>query len=282
MILTCPKCATRLKLEAAVLPDSTFNVLCPKCQTVISVVPSMVTQRTGSAVHNQPMPFNDSLAGFSAGAAAAPQPEAAVQSPAVAPAAQSPSPGSTPGTSPTEHVPDQMSVLASLLASVLNKSAAMSGTYRPSINPEEFLRQRNVLVCLRGPEDLTQVQGLLKNHEYELLPTESAEQALELLQLSNKVDIVLLSPDFQPDNQGSTAILRFISALSPERRRRLFLVLVSSNSRTADVRVAFNQGANLVINAGELHLLPLALTKSIRDFNYLYRAFNEASGSTPF
>ncbi|HWQ35624.1 MAG TPA: zinc-ribbon domain-containing protein [Blastocatellia bacterium] len=282
MILTCPKCATRLKLEAAALPDSTFNVLCPKCQTVISVVPSMVTQRTGSAVHNQPMPFNEPLAGFSAGAATAPQPEAVFQPPAEAPAAQSPAVGSAPAAAPTEQTQDQMSVLASLLASVLNKSAAISGAYRPSINPEEFLRRRNVLVCLRGSEDLTQVRGLLKNHEYELLPAESAEQALELLQLSNKVDIVLLSPDFQPDNQGSTAILRFISALSPERRRRLFLVLFSSSSRTADVRVAFNQGANLVINAGEIHLLPLALTKSIRDFNYLYRAFNEASGSAPF
>lgn len=282
MILTCPKCATRLRLEAAALPDSTFNVLCPKCQTVISVVPSMVTQRTGSAVHNQPMPFNEPLAGFSAGAATAPQTEAVFQPPAAAPAAQSPSPGSAPAAVPAEQTQDQMSVLASLLASVLNKSAAISGAYRPSINPEEFLRRRSVLVCLRGSEDLTQVRGLLKNHEYELLPAESAEQALELLQLSNKVDIVLLSPDFQPDNQGSTAILRFISALSPERRRRLFLVLVSPNSRTADVRMAFNQGANLVINAGEVHLLPLALTKSIRDFNYLYRAFNEASGSAPF
>lgn len=158
----------------------------------------------------------------------------------------------------------------------------MTGAYQPSTNPEEFFRRRTVLVCLRAPEEMNQVCAVLKNHEYELIPAESAEQALELLQLSNKIDVVLLSPDFQPENQGSAAILRFISSVSPERRRRLFLALMSPNCRTSDVRMAFNQGANLVINSGEFQQLPHTLAKSIRDFNYLYRAFNEASGSAPF
>ncbi|MFN7946817.1 MAG: zinc-ribbon domain-containing protein [Blastocatellia bacterium] len=278
MILTCPKCATRLKLEVAAMPDSNFNVLCPKCQTVISVVPSAVTPRTGSATHNQPMPFNESLPGFEAGSAAA--------APSNLPADESPKSAGQAAPRPAGSAPDQpqdqMAALAGLLASVMSRSAAMSGTYQPSTNPEEFLRRRTVLVCLRVPEEMNQVCAVLKNHEYELIPAESAEQALELLQLSNKIDVVLLSPDFQPENQGSAAILRFISSVSPERRRRLFLVLISPNCRTSDVRMAFNQGANLVINASECQQLPHTLTRSIRDFNYLYRAFNEANGSAPF
>ncbi len=277
MILTCPKCATRLKLEVAAMPDSNFNVLCPKCQTVISVVPSAVTPRTGSATHHQPMPFNEPLSGFETGIAAAPPRLPADENPKSSAGQSAPrAPDSAP------QPPDQMAALAGLLASMMSRSAAMTGAYQPSTNPEEFFRRRTVLVCLRAPEEMNQVCAVLKNHEYELIPAESAEQALELLQLSNKIDVVLLSPDFQPENQGSAAILRFISSVSPERRRRLFLALMSPNCRTSDVRMAFNQGANLVINSGEFQQLPHTLAKSIRDFNYLYRAFNEASGSAPF
>src|SRR5437867_1628457 len=39
MILTCPKCATRLQLESAKLPARAFTIKCPKCQNVISVAP---------------------------------------------------------------------------------------------------------------------------------------------------------------------------------------------------------------------------------------------------
>jgi predicted Zn finger-like uncharacterized protein len=264
MILTCPKCATRLKLEAAALPDSTFNVLCPKCQTLISVVPSMVTPRAG---HAPQAGFNESF----------PAPAAATL-----PSSIEKSMEALPQTASTGQPQDQLSALASLLVAVLNKSASLSGSCKPSVSSEDFLRRRNVLICLGHPEDVAQAQAALKNHEYELLPIDSAEQALEMLQLSNKIDVVLLSPDFQVDNQGSAAMLRFISSLSPDRRRRLFLALVTSNCRTADARLAFNQGVNLVIHSAELHMLPLALAKSIRDFNYLYRSFNEASSSMPF
>ena len=37
MILSCPKCSTRLQLETAKLPTRTFTIKCPKCQNVISV-----------------------------------------------------------------------------------------------------------------------------------------------------------------------------------------------------------------------------------------------------
>ncbi len=158
----------------------------------------------------------------------------------------------------------------------------MQSAFKISPNPEEHMRRRTVMVCLGSSDDSAQVQTVLGPHEYDLLFIESAEHAIELLQISSKVDIVLLSPDFQVDSQGSTAMLRFISSLGSERRRRLYLVLISPNCRTADIRASFIQGVNLLVNSHEFQMLPLALSKGIRDYNYLYRAFHEASGSNPF
>lgn len=284
MILTCPKCATRLRLELTALPDSNFNVLCPKCQTTISVVPSAASKSVGASVHNHPQSFHEPLpaTAHNTSAATAPAPAPPTDTPRN-PAAQNTVRSTGSLTSrPAEQNQDQMTTLINMLASAMTQSAAINGAYRTNSNPDEFYRRRNVLICLGSQDDVNQVCSVLKNHEYEVMPVESSEQALEKLQYSNKVDIVLLSPDFQTDTQGTMAVLRFISALSPDRRRRLFLVMISPNCRTADVRTAFNQGVNLVVNAGEFHLLPLAMTKGIHDFNQLYRSFNEASNVPPF
>src|SRR5207237_6670700 len=105
----------------------------------------------------------------------------------------------------------------------------------------------------------------------------SSWQASEWQQLSNQVDMIMLDPHFEED-QGGTTILRFINALSPGRRRRLYVVLMSQSYRTLDMQTAFTSGVNLLVNSGETAILPHALNKGIREFNLLYRSFTEASG----
>ena len=269
MILTCPKCSTRLKLETTALPTSAFNVSCPKCQNLISVAPPASEAEETGAI-SQP-------AGHSAPAST--PATAAAASPAALPAAPPPA---REAVSSNSQEPDPISALATMLASALSKTTTLQNAFKINPSPEEHMRRRTVLVCLGNADESAQVQTVLGRHEYDLMFIESAEYTIELLQISNKVDIVLLSPDFQEDSQGSTAVLRFISSLGPERRRRLYIVLVSPNCRTADIRAAFIQGVNLVVNSHEFQMLPLALSKGIRDFNYLYRAFHEASGINPF
>ena len=263
MILTCPKCSTRLKLETTALPTGTFNVSCPKCQNLISVSPPFSpVERTG--------PLSPPTG---------PSAPATTTAAATAPAAVSAA-GET--VAPDKLEQDPIRTLVTMLTAALSKPTTMPSAFKINPGQEEQTRRRTVMVCLSGAEDSAQVQAMLGHHDYDLLFIESAEYAIELLQISNKVDIVLLSPEFQVDNQGSTAILRFLSSLGPERRRRLFVVLTSPNCRTADIRAAFIQGVNLLVNSHEFQMLPLALSKGIQDFNYLYRAFHEASGATPF
>src|SRR2546421_13028811 len=42
MVLICPKCEARLRLDDAKLPSHSFSVRCPKCQTSVNVQPQSV------------------------------------------------------------------------------------------------------------------------------------------------------------------------------------------------------------------------------------------------
>ncbi|HZS07700.1 MAG TPA: zinc-ribbon domain-containing protein [Blastocatellia bacterium] len=335
MILTCPKCSTRLKLEASALPTTAFNVSCPQCQTVISVTPPAEGSASAGDILSvpdaPPAISNGAGAGQSASASSSfartminapsespdysnrfappggapdystrlasgnaafdqPARPAAGNTPGYparpAPGTHAPQPAppaaTPPATPPADQEQDPIRTLASLLASALSRPTNTQDAYRPASDPEDYARHRKILFCPGSAEDAARVQSILRSHDYELTIVESAEHAIEMLQISSRADIVMLSPDFQVDSEGSTAVLRFISALNPERRRRLFVLMTSPNCKTADVRAAFNQGVNLLVNSQDLQILPLALSKGIRDFNELYRAFNEASGAKPF
>src|SRR2546428_11458273 len=45
MVLICPKCEARLRLDEAQLPSHPFSVRCPKCQTSVDVQPDSVVGR---------------------------------------------------------------------------------------------------------------------------------------------------------------------------------------------------------------------------------------------
>jgi CheY-like chemotaxis protein len=135
---------------------------------------------------------------------------------------------------------------------------------------------------LASSEEASKVQAVLHDHPYDLTVAASPEQVTAMLQTSHQLDILLLDPNFHAHQHGGATIMRYLNMLNPARRRRVFVVVISHNYRSLDMQAAFTHGVNLVINAGELETIPTALAKSIQEFNNLYRAFNEASGASPF
>ncbi len=258
MLITCPQCSARLQLETNKLLTRPFNIKCPKCQTLIPVTPPE-TQTGGLSV---------------TGATVPPPPTAlGATKPSLDESKLPKMPAELPASSAASET-NLIKALSSLLSSTLAQSTAPSNT--------EQTRQRRMLLCLGSDEEISKVRSILQGHEYELIVADSSEQAIELLQLSNQVDIVLLNPAFEEDHQGSQAILRFINSLNPAHRRRLFLVMISPTYKTLDTQTAFINNVNLLINSAEITMLPLTLKKGIREFNLLYRSFNEASGLHPF
>ena len=71
----------------------------------------------------------------------------------------------------------------------------------------------------------------LAGSDFEVFVAEETRQAVETMR-ANKMDVVLLDPQFDPAEQGLLFVIREINVMRPPQRRRLFFVLLSPSMRT--------------------------------------------------
>jgi response regulator RpfG family c-di-GMP phosphodiesterase len=143
---------------------------------------------------------------------------------------------------------------------------------RPAWDP------RKALVCTAETYRETIAQRLTENG-YQVYVAEDTRQAIETMR-SNKMDVVLLEPQFDPAEQGSAFVMREINVLRPPQRRRIFFVLISPSMRTMDAHAAFLSNVNLVVNVADVDELHRIMEVALREYNELYREFNAAFSLT--
>jgi len=97
---------------------------------------------------------------------------------------------------------------------------------------------------------------------------------------ANKMDVVILEPQFDPSEQGSVFVIREINVLRPPQRRRLFFVLLSPSMRTLDAHAAFLNNVNAIVNVSDIEELNRIVDVALREYNELYRDFYTAFSLT--
>src|SRR5204862_4724717 len=115
----------------------------------------------------------------------------------------------------------------------------------------------------------------LTESDYEVYVAEDTRQAIERMR-ANKLDLVLLDPQFDIAEQGAAFVVREINVMRPSQRRRLFFVLLSPSMRTMDAHSAFLNNVNATINVCDIQEVPAILEVALREFNELYRDFNSS------
>src|ERR1051326_1361764 len=260
MVLVCPKCEARLRLDEAKLPAHPFSVRCPKCQTSVDVQP-----HNGSG--SDPLGASESV------------------SPAAAPVSFERPVAAAPFNSKTAAQPASaaegnsagLEEVANLLARALRQSegglVSGHGKKRPAWD------RRKALVCT-SPAYREAIAELLLQNDYDVFVTENMAEGLGRMR-EERMDVVILDANFDPLEQGVAFITREVKLLRPSERRRLFFVYLTSSVRTMDPHAAFLQNVNLVVNPSDVEQLPEALELSIRKYNELYRAFNRALDVSP-
>jgi len=251
MTIVCPNCSARLQLNDAKTPAGNVTVRCPKCQkTVEAQSPGPSVDHSGIGLGKSPATEH---ARFERAMAAPPfrlQPEVA-------------SADTSPAAASLGNVDDAARLLIELLQ-------------RSGISADKRVRRtsdrRRVLVCAT-PEYRESVARLLAQNAYEVFVAENTTQAVESMR-QEKMDIVILDPEFDPLEQGVAFVTREVNTMRPADRRRLFFVSLSPSVRTFDLHSAFLNNVNLVVNPADLERLPRVLEMAIRDFNELYREFN--------
>ena len=241
MIIVCQKCSTRLQIDDEKSPQRPFNVRCPKCNSTVSSGPANpVTEQSALAVGGSPATEHPR---FEQSTARAYEPVA-----------------------PSEPVPNEDTVR--MLVELLSK-----GTVQKNDNPlaRPSWDKRKALVCTsEAYRDV--IARKLTDSGFQVFVAEDTRQAVETMR-ANKMDVVLLEPQFDPAEQGSVFVIREINVLRPPQRRRLFFVLLSPSLRTLDAHAAFLSNVNAVVNIADIEELPRIMEVGLREYNELYREF---------
>jgi PleD family two-component response regulator len=173
-----------------------------------------------------------------------------------------------------EEQPDSLRALADLLLAGLKES-------QPQVPDAKKWQRRRVLLCLDDAHMRESLRAALEPSRYETFSADSAPEAIEILHES-RADVIALSPAFGADHQGGAAMMQYVNSLTPQARRRTYVILVSSQLRTLDTYLAFANGVNLTVHPEDLASFQSIFERSVRDFNELYRPLNQASSLLPF
>ena len=247
MIIVCQKCSTRLQIDDEKSPQRPFNVRCPKCNNTVSSGPtSPATEQSALAVGGSPSTDHPRFE----------QSSARTYQPAV---------------SETTTNDDALRMIVELLSKG-NGQRVDNPHARPAWD------QRKALVC--ATETYREVAARkLSESGCHVFVAEDTRQSVETMR-ANKMDVVLLEPQFDPTEQGSAFVIREINVLRPPQRRRLFFILLSPSLRTMDAHAAFLSNVNAVVNIADVEELPRIMEVGLREYNELYRDFYSASGLT--
>ena len=248
MIIVCQKCSTRLQVDEEKSPQRPFNVRCPKCNNMVSSGPaSPATEQSALAVGGSPATDHPRFE----------QSTARTYEP----------------TASSEPVSGDDTVR--MLVDLLSKGTTQK-TENPTARPS--WDKRKALVCTsEGYRDL--IARKLTQIGCQVFVAEDTRQAIETMR-ANKMDVVLLEPQFDPTEQGAAFVIREINILRPPQRRRLFFVLLSPSLRTLDAHAAFLNNVNAIVNVNDMDELPRILEVALREYNELYREFYSAFGLT--
>ena len=251
MIIVCQKCTTRLQIDDEKTPQRPFNVRCPKCNnTISSGQANPATEHSALAVGGSPATEHPRFE----------QTTAPVYQPATVAASN--------GAGANDEA-------LRALMEVLSKTTAQNND-NPMARPA--WDKRKALVC--AGEGLREVVARkMSDSGYQVFIAADTRQAVETMR-ANKMDLVLLEPQFDPAEQGSVFVIREINILRPPQRRRMFFVLLSPSLRTMDAHAAFLNNVNAIVNVADVEDLPRIIEVALREFNELYRDFYAASGLT--
>ncbi len=250
MIIVCPKCATRLQIDDEKSPNRPFNVRCPKCSSTVNSGPaSPATEQSALAVGGSPSTDHPRFE----------QSSARAYEPVM--------PGASNGANSND---DTVRMLFDML------TKGTRGTENPTERPS--WDKRKALVCTSEPYREI-VARQLTQCGCQVFVAEDTRQAVETMR-ANKMDVVVLEPQFDPSEQGSVFVIREINILRPPQRRRLFFALLSPSLRTMDAHAAFLNNVNAVVNVADIEDLHRIMDVALREYNELYREFYSAFGLT--
>jgi predicted Zn finger-like uncharacterized protein len=252
----CTNCQQRIVIDDAKVPDRAFSVKCPKCQTVVrfpgkGAAPVVSAPGTSSFASNLP-----------AGAYPAAPPTSAFPAYPNAPAAAS---AAAPGSAPAP--------LAAEAATSEEMRATMMAQIRREMSIGEGKMVGRAMVALTDRAQAGAMALPLTRLGYQVDTVENAEEGARLLE-QGVYDLVVATR--APAAGGRESLYQRLNRLSPDRRRRIFLVIVGDEFKTGEGTQAWAVIADLVIAARDIPTADSVLLPALAERTRLYQVFVDA------
>lgn len=248
----------RLQVDDEKVPARSFTLRCPKCQNIVHAEPPV------NSLHEDALVVGQSPA---SGHPRFESPAPPYQLDQFADKSDSALEKESPMADGNE--------LLRLLSAVLKRGTRSTDRMNSDLSWEA----RRVLVCV-GEEQREALARNLATSDCKIYVAENKVQAVERMR-EERMDVVILSPEFDMEDQGAAFLAREINALRPSERRRIFFVQFSEVGRTLDAHAAFLNNVNLIVNVSDVDDMTPALDRALRDFNDLHRSYNDALGVSP-
>ncbi len=271
MIIVCTQCATRLQLQDAKVPLRPFTMRCPKCQNIINGQPAAFANDSGAIAASR-----NNQGAFAIGDAPALK-HHRTKTATLAPAFQVDPDVKDPEVETYAASESQIDLnsMAAMLAALLQRTATTAPRLEKSRASGRLAWERRLALVCVTPPNREAVARTLSESDYQVFVASDATQAIERMR-EERMDVVILDPEFDAEEQGLAFITSQINIMRPAERRRLFFVHLTDAARTLDSHAAFVANVNLVVNGADIEDLPRILERAIRDFNDLYVNFNNA------
>jgi predicted Zn finger-like uncharacterized protein len=255
----CTNCQQRIVIDDAKVPDRAFSVKCPKCQTVVRFpgkggAPVVSAPGTSSFASNLP-----------AGAYPASPPTSAFPADPNAPAA---SPSAAPGSAPAPPPPAAAEAPPSE-----EMRATMMAQIRREMSIGEGKMAGRAMVALSDRGQAGAMALPLTRLGYQVDTVDNAEEGARLLE-QGMYDLVVAVR--APAPGGRESLYQRLNRLSPERRRRIFLVIVGDEFKTGEGTQAWAVMADVVIAARDIPNADSVLLPALAERTRLYQVFLDA------
>jgi len=252
----CTNCQQRIVIDDAKVPDRAFSVKCPKCQTVVRFpgkggAPVVSAPGTSSFASNLP-----------AGAYPAAPPTSAFPAYPNAPAGTA---AAAPGPAPAPPAMES--------ATSEEMRATMMAQIRREMSIGEGKMVGRAMVALTDRAQAGAMALPLTRLGYQVDTVENAEEGARLLE-QGVYDLVVATRS--PAAAGRESLYQRLNRLSPDRRRRIFLVIVGDEFKTGEGTQAWAVIADLVIAARDIPTADSVLLPALAERTRLYQVFVDA------
>jgi predicted Zn finger-like uncharacterized protein len=253
----CTNCQQRIVIDDAKVPDRPFSVKCPKCQTVVrfpgkGAAPVAAAPGTGSFAAN-----------LSAGAYPGAPPTSAYPAYPGAPVAPAAANGAAPSAAPAA-APEPPSE---------EMRAQMMAQLRRELSIGDGKMAGRAVVALGDRARAGAMALPLTRIGYQVDTVENADEGARLLE-QGLYDLVVTTR--AAAGQGRESLYQRLNRLSPEGRRRIFLVLVGDEFKTGDGTQAWAMMADLVIGSRDIPTADAVLLPTLSERTRLYQVYNDA------